>query len=242
MSHALFATGGLRFWNEREIMIREQAIQTVREAVARPLLELNQGWRFERVETPVIMPIRHMSSAYEPLDFFLVEPSLSGDQRGSALRAETTFGTYLMAEKMFRDGLAKAPLCVWQAGHSFRTETNDGATAEKLRFNQFWQLEFQCIYREDSKADYVTPTRTEVAVAISQITGLQTRMIPSDRLPAYAAETVDIEVFYRDCWTEMASTSRRTDFPVINPQAPPLTVFEVAVGLDRLVAARMGRP
>jgi glycyl-tRNA synthetase len=240
MSLALFNTGGLRFWNEREIMIRDQAIQTVREAVARPLLELNQGWRFERVETPVIMPISDMSSAYDPIDFFTIEPGLGGEGR-SALRAETTFGTYLMAQQMLKEGVCKPPLCVWQAGHSFRTETSDGATAAKLRFNQFWQLEFQCVYRADSKADYAHPTRLEVAAAINHVTGLQTRLVPSDRLPAYATETVDIEVLYNDRWTEMASTSRRTDFPIINPTGPQLTVFEVAVGLDRLVAARLGR-
>jgi glycyl-tRNA synthetase len=240
MSHALFNTGGLRFWNSREIMIREHAIGALAETVKRSLLVLNQGWMVERVETPVIMPIKDMSSAYDPLDFFTVEPGLGGDGR-SALRAETTLGTYLMAVKMLKDGYCKPPLCVWQAGHSFRTETSDGATAEKLRFNQFWQLEFQCIYRADSKADYVTPTRVEVASTIQHITGLQTRMIPSDRLPAYATETVDIEVYYNERWTEMASTSRRTDFPVINPTGPELTVFEVAVGLDRLVAARLGR-
>lgn len=239
MSHALFNTGGLRFWNEREIVIREQAIQTVREAVARSLLGLNQGWFFERVETPVIMPTTSMSSAYDRADYFSVDPSIGFPR--SALRAETTLGTYLMAQQMLKEGVCKPPLCVWQAGLSFRTELSDGATAAKLRFNQFWQLEFQCVYRADSKADYVTPTRLEVATAINHVTGLQTRLLPSDRLPTYATETVDIEVLYNDRWTEMASTSRRTDFPIINPNGPELTVFEVAVGLDRLVAARLGR-
>ncbi len=70
----------------------------------------------------------------------------------------------------------------------------------------------------------------------------------SDRLPSYATETIDIECRLPDVpdsaaedakWREIASTSRRTDFPT-PPGYKPLTVFEIAFGMDRLVALANG--
>jgi len=46
---------------------------------------------------------------------------------------------------------------MWQVGKSFRRELTDGATAAKLRFLEFTQLEFQCIYSSNTKADYREP-------------------------------------------------------------------------------------
>jgi hypothetical protein len=40
-------------------------------------------------------------------------------------------------------------------------------------------------------------------------------------------------------WREVASTSRRTDFPVV-PGFKPCKVFEVAFGMDRMVAPSQG--
>ncbi|ARQ10409.1 hypothetical protein NXC12_CH02392 [Rhizobium etli] len=40
-----------------------------------------------------------------------------------------------------------------------------------------------------------------------------TRVVPSDRLPAYSEVTMDIEVDNGDNWMEVCSVSRRTDFP-----------------------------
>ena len=55
-------------------------------------------------------------------------------------------------------------------------------------------------------------------------------------LTAYSTETVDIEVLQGNHeWREVASTSRRTDFPVV-PGFKPCNVFEVAFGMDRMVA------
>ncbi|AXQ69254.1 hypothetical protein HOU02_gp471 [Caulobacter phage CcrBL9] len=239
MSYALYnrQSGGLRFWTQREILLREQMVARLLEAVSRPLLDLNSAWRFERVETPLMMPREDFSCAYDGSDIFELAGVL-GD-KPFALRAETTPGTYKIAEHLLRQSGYKAPLCVWQAGPSFRRESSDGATAEKLRFNQFWQLEFQCLYAEDTKADYATPVRESVLREVELIVGDQGRLIPSDRLPAYATETIDIETGWKGEWKEVASTSRRTDFPEING-ARKLTCFEVAIGLDRLVAILNG--
>ncbi|RYD60283.1 MAG: hypothetical protein EOP83_19765 [Verrucomicrobiaceae bacterium] len=119
-------------------------------------------------------------------------------------------------------------------------EAMDGATASNLRYNEFYQLEFQCAYKANSKADYRAAVEPVVAEAIRKITGVrETRIVPSDRLPSYSMITNDIEVPYTHPgstatvmkWKEMCSISTRTDFPVED-----VHVLEIAIGLDRLVA------
>ena len=228
MSEALYDIGGLRFWNEREIMVREQAIQTLVHTVQGALLGLNSAWTFHRVEGPLLTPRKFISPAYDDSDIFLTQANL-GDQEGS-LRAETTASSYLYAEKLLKTGV-RPPACIWQAGKSFRRETNDGARASELRFNEFYQLEFQCIYASNTKADYRSVIEPAVGRAISQITRSDGyRIIPSDRLPDYSLATNDVEVMYGGKMKEMCSISTRKDFPIDN-----MLVLEVAVGLDRLV-------
>ncbi|USN14090.1 aminoacyl-tRNA synthetase [Brevundimonas phage vB_BpoS-Papperlapapp] len=243
MSRALYPIAGLRFWSEKEIQQREQAIGRLKGCVERTLLDLNQSWRLERVEAPVIMPLAGFSDAYDADDVFSLRREMNAETW--ALRAETTPGSYLYAQHLLQATGVKPPLCVWQAGLSFRTEAADGATAAKLRFNAFYQLEFQCIYRADSHADYATALREALEEEIAAIINERTRLVPSDRLPSYATETIDIEGVWRGGgqseWKEVASTSRRTDFPVFDPYLGTtpknsLTVFEVAIGLDRVIA------
>lgn len=244
MSEALYPIAGLRFWSEREIAQREQITQRLAGLVRRTLEDLNAAWRVERCEAPMIMPLADFSSAYDPDDVFTLRREMA--DQAWALRAETTPGSYLYAQRLLQTHGYRPPLCVWQAGQSFRTEASDGATAAKLRFNSFWQLEFQCIYREDSGADYAGALRQALKEEIGRIIGDETRLIPSDRLPSYATETIDIEGPWHGGaqpgeWKEVASTSRRTDFPRFEPYPGTtpkntLTVFEAAIGLDRLVA------
>jgi glycyl-tRNA synthetase len=73
-----------------------------------------------------------------------------------ALRAETTASSYLYAGYLLAHDV-KPPVCVWQAGKSFRREKSEGASAAKLRFFEFYQQEFQCVYGVNTKADY-SPT------------------------------------------------------------------------------------
>jgi glycyl-tRNA synthetase len=228
MSHAFYNVGGLRFWTEREIRVREQAIATLHGELSAALLSLNSAWTFHRMEGPLLTPRSFISPAYDDSDIFLLEAKL-GDQQGS-LRAETTASSYLYAEHLLKTG-TRPPVCVWQAGKSFRRETNDGARASELRFNEFYQIEFQCIYKVDTKADVRGCAEEAVSKAIKNITRASyLRMVDSDRLPAYSQKTNDVEVLYGDKWKEMCSISTRTDFPVEN-----MLVLEVAVGLDRLV-------
>jgi glycyl-tRNA synthetase len=240
MSYALYNDlAGLRFWRQRELRLRERLKLAIVECVQNTLIDINQMCVFEEVEAPPMMPLSRMSAAYDRSDVFvLLDPP--GGVAAFAMRAETTDGTYAIAEAIMRTTNRKPPLVFYQMGPSFRRETSDGATAAKLRFNAFVQLEFQLIHSADTKADIVTPVREALALLVRRATGSETRLISSDRLPAYSTETVDIEVLQGNHeWREVASTSRRTDFPVV-PGFKPCNVFEVAFGMDRMVALSQG--
>lgn len=240
MSEALYGVGGLRFWTEAEIQIRDQAIQSLQLALSSALKGQNSAWNFIRVEGPLLTPRNHVSPAYDESDIFLCEAKF-GDQQ-AVLRAETTASSYLYAQHLLKqEGAPKFPLCIWQVGKSFRRETNDGARASDLRYNEFYQIEFQCIYKDNTKADIRSVAEAAIRQAIAEITmSFTSRIVPSDRLPDYSMLTNDVEILYdhgstkMDNWKEMASISTRTDFPVEGT-----LVLEVAVGLDRLVAVAM---
>lgn len=240
MSFALYDDlAGLRFWRQSELQLRRRMRDAILDTVRDTLLVLNQMWAMEEVETPPMMPLSRMSAAYDRSDVFvLADPP--GGARPWALRAETTDGTYVLAERILRTTRLRPPLCVWQMGTSYRRETRDGATAAKLRLNAFSQLELQLIHAEDTKAEIATPLRQALVPVIARLTGLETRLIASDRLPSYATETIDIECRQPDGeWREVASTSRRTDFPIV-PGFKPCKVVELAFGMDRLVALANG--
>jgi len=231
---------GLRFWRQSELHLRRRIRDAILDTVRDTLLDINQMWAFEEVETPPMMPLARMSAAYDRSDVFvLADPP--GGERPFALRAETTDGTYAIAERILRTTKLRPPLCVWQMGTSHRRETRDGATAAKLRLNAFTQLELQLIHAEDTRAEIATPLREALVPLVERLTGLPTRLIASDRLPPYASETIDIECLQPDGeWREVASTSRRTDFPAL-PGSKPCKVVELAFGMDRLVALGQGR-
>ena len=228
----LYPIAGVRFWEERELNLRERIKNQFREELYQAARNLNNAWRFFQVEAPVLIPKSFMSSSYEEGDYFLTDFTAAEEQW--ALRAETTHGSYTYAKHLFKSSAVKPPVCIWQSGYSFRTENTDGATAAKLRFNQFNQLEFQFIYGVGTKADYPKVFRDVAGLLVHSITGRETRVVPSDRLPSYSQETNDIEVLVvagvDTSWREVASLSLRTDFG-----DEKILVFEVALGLDRLV-------
>ena len=252
VSEALYDMKGLRFWSQSEILQREQFTARLAQCLSETLLGINQGWRIERCEAPLIMPRDDFSGEYTNKEVFAVVSEFA-DKRW-ALRAETTPGTYAYAQHLLTAGepgkvTMRPPLAVWQAGQSFRREATDGARPSTLRFNQFWQWEAQCIFTANSgaKDEYVARLRENMAEVIADLVGTEVRLVDSDRVPAYATETVDIEAIWRGEWKEVASTSIRTDFPTFDPylgttEKNTLTVFEVAVGLDRLVAVCNQRP
>ena len=223
MSEALYSHGGLRFWHEHEIELRDYAITALSNSVRRAL---GRNWSMARVEGPILHPRSEISAAYDDNDIFVT------NHKDFCLRAETTPSSYAYARWLQKRG-EKLPLCIWQAGISNRRETNDGASARKLRFNSFWQLEFQCILdatanRTDGKTRRMLIDT--VAPVIERLTGVKTRLIDKDRLPSYSESTIDIECEYLDGWKEVASCSIRTDY------SPDTRVAEIAIGLDRLVS------
>lgn len=241
MSYALYEDlEGLRFWRQSELLLRRRIRDAIVETVSTTLLDLNQMWAFEEIETPPMMPRDRMSAAYDRSDVFMLQDAPGGTSEW-ALRGETTDGTYATAVQILRSTRMRPPLCVWQMGQSFRRETSDGATAAKLRLNAFVQLEMQCIHAVDTKADIATAVRDALVPVVERITGLPTRLLrQTERVPSYSAETVDIECLLPDGeWREVASTSKRKDFPEI-PGQRPCTVFEVAFGADRMVALAQG--
>lgn len=240
MSYALYEDlAGLRTWRQSELRLRRRIADTLVETAETTLRDINRAWSFEEIEAPTMMPLERMSAAYTSDDVFLLQDA-PGGLKPWAMRAETTDGTYCAAVQILRTTNAKPPLCVWQMGTSHRRERSDGATAEKLRFNAFVQLEMQCILTEDTAFDVAPPLRDALRAQVARITGLETRLIESDRLPSYATETVDIECLLPNGeWREVASTSRRTDFPAI-PSFKPLKVVEIAFGMDRMVAIANG--
>lgn len=225
MSLILYPTNQLRFWTENEISLREGFVPRLFYAVKNPLLKINKAWRFDRIEGPLLTPNSYISSAYESNDVWNIDENYT-------MRAGTTASSYLYAKHLMSQagGSVKLPLCVYQSGKSFRRESNDGASASKLRFFEFYQLEFQNIYSKTSGADYATPVIESVQKEIGLITELETRLVLSDRLPTYSEKTMDIEVNFNNRWTEMCSISKRIDFSEND------YVLEVAVGIDRLVS------
>jgi glycyl-tRNA synthetase len=222
MSEPLYKFGGLRFWTEVEIEAREAFQLAASRIVTRTLSEINGAWRSFRVEGPCLTPRNQISAEYDDNELFQTNHIVGGEPL--YLRAETTPSSYAWAKKIG----GKLPLCIWQSGKVFRRETNDGASAAKLRFNDFYQLEFQCIYRTDTKADYRTALTEKLVPFVERFTGREVRLVNSDRLPAYSESTIDIEVLFDGKWREVASCSIRTDF------TDETRVCEIAFGLCRL--------
>lgn len=217
----------LRFWNEAEIEHRERAQTAIVSAVRSNLTNTNRAWSFQRMEGPLLTPRDFLSNDYSDEDIWITPVTIA--DRQIVLRAETTASTYAYARQNFSHKKLKLPACFWQVGKSFRREKT--ATASKLRFFEFYQLELQCLYSIDTMADYRAKLLPELTDTISWLTRSEARIVDSDRLPAYSESTKDIEVKYRGEWREMASVSIRTDF------AEDVRNLEVAVGLDRIVEA-----
>ena len=73
MSYALYQElEGLRFWRQSELSLRRRIRDALVETVQTTLLDLNQMWAFEEVETPPMMPMARMSGAYDRSDVFVL--------------------------------------------------------------------------------------------------------------------------------------------------------------------------
>lgn len=223
MSKPLFGCGGLRFWNKDEIERREMYQSRIISVVQNTLLEINPAWKIMRVEGPILCPRNAINKEYNERDIFVTNHESASEK--ICLRPETTATSYIFAKNSGN----KLPLCVYQVGKSFRRELNDGASASKLRFNEFWQLEFQCIYSNSTKCDYRSILMDKLVFEFSRFTGKEVNIVDSDRIPSYSLSTKDIQIKLDDRFFEVASCSIRKDY------SDDISVCEIAIGLDRLV-------
>ena len=242
--YPLYSVNSLVHWDERQIELREHAVRYLSAEIRRFLKSTNRAWEMERVEAPVMLPRSLVNPNYGDEDLWVFHRHDEAEEELVA-RPETTAGTYAwMAHRLSQQDGLRLPWCVWQAGLSFRAERDQ--VLSHVRLKQFWQLEAQCAYTADTANDYQEAALEPVRRAVATLTGLRTRIVDSDRLPAYSERTVDIEVDVGTRWMEVCSVSRRTDFPVsFRYQTKKrewvdaaVKVLEIAVGLDRVVYAR----
>jgi glycyl-tRNA synthetase len=226
----IYEDNGLPFWNHSDISTRDYVVKTIEGAVSRALLAENRGWLFERVEAPVLIPSEFVSKEYDYKDYFM---ATSFQHAEFALRPETTASSYEYAKYLFEHHSANPPLCVYQLGKSFRNENDQ--VSKNMRFKEFYQLEFQCIYTEQTLNDYHTAILEPMRKTVERLTGgMQCRLVDSDRLPSYSEKTVDVEVDMGYKWLEVCSISLRTDVP-FQWNHKTLRNVEIAFGADRLV-------
>jgi glycyl-tRNA synthetase (class II) len=144
------------------------------------------------------------------------------------LRPETTAGTFEAMRQRFDSEAQmkkRLPFCLWQVGLSFRDEAKpDTMRASKLRLVQFYQMEFQLFASHGSKAPYIEAALAE----LTQVYGGEA--VNTDELPHYSEKTTDWHIGD----LEVAGCSVRKDWQ-------HGTVFEIAIGLDRLVALQMNK-
>ena len=139
-------------WEEREIHLRDHMIGFFSQEVGRFLKSVNPAWDVRRVEAPALMPLVMVSSAYSNVDIWVQEQLSAGDT-ALVLRPETTPSTYAYMQYILGNhSKTRLPLCVWQAGRSYRREQEQAT--KHIRLKEFWQLEFQCAFTTDSGNDY----------------------------------------------------------------------------------------
>ncbi len=201
-------------WEENEILRRESLIREIPQLLFSEWNALNRAVRMVRVETPILTPAIKLQSHID-VGFELIETT-----RGY-LRPETTAGTF-EAYNILNPvhSMKNLPLCLWQVGPSFRDEKkSETMRATKLRLVQFYQMEFQLFCGHDTKAPYIEK-------ALEKLTNVYGgEIVEADELPHYSEKTLD----WMMNGLEVAGCSIRKDWP-------HGMVFEVAIGLDRLVA------
>lgn len=222
----VYELNGLPFWSAEEINRRKHFTDQLSLAVSNILVAQNRGWVFEQVEAPCLIPASLVSSEYNATDYYQV-----GEL---SLRPETTAASYEYAKGRVESQSIAPPFCIWQLAKSFRNENDQ--VSKNMRFKEFYQLEFQCIFTVDTKNDYHEAVLEQLRSAVHSLTGLAARVVPSDRLPSYSQKTTDIEVKTSHKWLEVCSVSLRNDVP-FKWNERQLLNLEIAFGMDRLVEA-----
>ena len=221
-------SNGFVLHSDHDIRIRGFLIEDISRRLEEGFKKLNRAVNFIRIETPCVVP-DHVVEQHQKSDF----PVWSVDNKDHVgklfLRPETTRGTYEAFHMLFpqANNLRKQlPLCLWQAGKSFRIEQDKAF--RNLRFKEFYQLEFQLAYGEGTAANYHAAAISIMSDILRRIYSNIGIVITGAETPFYSKETTDL--FIGD--HEVVAISSRTDF-----EHP---VVEIACGLDRLVALYEG--
>lgn len=205
------------YFTEAEIVARECLLQNIYQILKDTWFGMNDVVKFYRVETPVLTPGSELRGHLE------AEFQMLSCQRGY-LRPEIAGGCFAAFFDMFpqvEQRQKKLPICIWQAGKSFREEINpDTMRASKLRLCEFWQLEFELICSESTQADYMGKGIEAILNHFRK-----GEIVYSEELPHYSIKTRDWMID----GLEVAGCSIRKDLPGYQ-------VHEISIGLDRLLA------
>ena len=226
----IYETNGLPFWDANQLAVRRYLQTHFARGIENILRNENGGFRFYEIEGPCLVPIDLVNPEYTDENIFKTADDL-------ALRPETTMASYAYAQHILGHDLARPPLVIHQAVKSFRREQDQ--VTKNVRLKEFTQQEFQCIFTEGTKNDYMAVVLDQIADLFYQEIGLPTRIVESDRLPHYSTKTMDVEVQNTDKWMELCSISNRIDVPFTWKEKNLLNV-EIAIGLDRCVYNKMG--
>lgn len=215
---SLYEKNGLIFWTQEEIKLRRQFEEYFASEILSSLRKQNSAFQLIQVEAPLLTPRELINKGYTDEDIWAFEDV--------ALRPETTMGSYAYAKHIlsgYNEIKQKPPVIIYQHGKSFRREQDQ--PTKHMRLKEFYQLEFQIIFGATTANDYSAKLYPDVLKAISNMIG-ECRMEPSDRLPDYSEETMDIVCVKSDM--EVCSMSKRKDLEGYK-------VIEIAIGTDRCI-------
>lgn len=214
----LYNYNNLVFWTEDQCRLRRIFEDYFCTKLFDVLKDANPAFQFFQIEAPLLTPRELINPNYTDEDVFALNDL--------TLRPETTMGSYLYAQHLLNPHntrKVRLPFVVWQHGKSFRQEQDQ--PTKFMRLKEFYQLEFQILFAENTKNDYAALVIPAVHDMISAMIG-PCRVEPSDRLPQYATSTKD--VICEKTNMEVCSISVRNDFPHGRN-------VEVAIGTDRCV-------
>lgn len=212
---------GIVFYDEKDLFLRDYFVKLISLNLKNKLKEINKSIDFRQIESSILINKNDVN-----LEYF-TEKEYVFETKNYCLRPETTKGSYAIANELINHYEAKLPLCIWQYGKSFRNEQDK--TYKNIRLKEFYQLEFQLLYSNTTKADYPSILKQFIFELFKkEYNMLDVKMESSDRLPTYSLETTDIIVNN----LEICSMSLRNDF---NENAANFNNFEIAIGLDRLL-------
>lgn len=215
---SLYEKNGLIFWTQEEIKLRRMFEEYFSSEILKSLRQQNPAFQLIQIEAPLLTPRELINKGYTDEDIWAFEDV--------ALRPETTMGSYAYAKHIlsgYNEIKQKPPVIIYQHGKSFRREQDQ--PTKHMRLKEFYQLEFQIIFGATTANDYSAKLYPDVLKAISNMIG-ECRMEPSDRLPDYSEETMDIVCVKSDM--EVCSMSKRKDLEGYK-------VIEIAIGTDRCI-------